>query len=148
MSSEIQLISKIAPRTVVGRFPKPTKQEKLFSVYGLASGLQSGESSYGTWECLTGNFEAVNLATGEAFQSPRCFLPHTAHGMIASQFKTGAEGVSVKFALEIGVKPAETSVGYEYTVTPLVKPSEDDAMAKLRGEVSGQLRLAKPKASK
>lgn len=148
MANEIQLISKIAPRTVVGKFAKPTKQEKLFSVYGLASGLQVGESSYGGWECLTGSFEAVNLATGEVFQSPRCFLPHTAHGMIASQFKTGADGISVKFALEIGIKPAATSVGYEYTVTPLVKPSEDDAMAQLRGEVSGRLRLEKPKASK
>lgn len=146
MPNETQLISKIAPRSVCGRIAKPSKAEVLFNVYGVASGFMSGESNYGPWECLTGNFEAVNLQTGEVFQSPRAFLPRVAHGMIVAQFKQGKEGVAVRFALEVGVKPADTSVGYEYTVAPLVKPEEDDALMELRQEVKTHgARLEGPK---
>jgi len=134
MSNEIQLISKISAKTVCGKTEKPTKKELLYTVYGIASGLQTGETSFGTWEALTGEFEALNASDGSVYRAGRCFLPGIAHSLVAGQLKALGEdqNKAVRFALQIGVQPSDNKIGYEYTVTPVLKPTEDDAMGELR----------------
>jgi hypothetical protein len=113
----------------------PEKAVALFTVIGICNGVKTGMSTYGEWLALTGQFEAMNLDTGEAYVAPQVFLPEPLNGLIAAKVRTPDENgqpVSVKFAVEVGIKPSKTTLGYEYTVRELVDASEDDPLAGLR----------------
>lgn len=93
---------------------------------------------------------------GTVYAAPICFLPAPMDEMIAQQLeatepvtdddgnevkdsegnvRTRRVNDSVEFAFEIGIKLAETSVGYEYTTKPIVDPSAADPLANLRTKV-------------
>ena len=78
------------------------KTVPLYRVGGSCNGSRKGESDYGEWECLIGNFQAINLETGEVSRSGQCFLPQFAVDTIVGQFD--AEVTAVKFAYDVGVK--------------------------------------------
>lgn len=140
-SNDVELIKKIAPKTVMETEIKvPKKAELLYTVYGVATGSLSGESQYGTWEAFTGTFEAVRASDGKVFQSPKCFLPEPAFGMIKAGLK-GHETEGVQFALLIGIKPSvrEPDKKYEYTVTPVVKPEQSTLLSDLREQATKAL---------
>ena len=129
------LIKKISAKTVVGTVTAPEKATPLYTVMGIANGIKSGQSTYGEWIALTGQFEAMNLETGESVAAPQCFLPDPLQGMIVAKIRTPDDnGVtpSVRFAVEIGIKPAKSTLGYEYTVRELVDAQENDPLADLR----------------
>lgn len=129
------LIKKISAKTVFGDVAVPEKAVALYTVMGIANGIRTGNSTYGEWLALTGQFEAMNLETGEAFVAPQCFLPEPLNGLIAAKVRTPDENgkpVSVRFAVEVGLKPAKSTFGYEYTVRELVDASENDPLADLR----------------
>lgn len=133
MSAE--LIKKISAKTVFGNVTAPEKPIELYSVMGIANGIKSGQSTYGEWISLTGQFEAQNMETGEAYAAPQCFLPEPLQGMIVAKIRTPDEQgktVSVRFAVVVGIKPAKSTLGYEYTVRELVDASENDPLADLR----------------
>lgn len=131
------LIKKISAKTVVGTVRPPEKPTSLYTVIGIANGLRTGNTTYGDFVALTGQFEATNLETGEQYTAPQCFLPEPLCGMIAAQLRTtDKEGnrttMSVRFAVEVGIKPAKSTMGYEYTVRELVDTSEGDPLEDLR----------------
>jgi len=130
-----QLIKKISAKTVVGNVSAPEKAIPLFTVIGIANGIKIGTSSYGEWLALTGQFEATNLETGEQVMAPQVFLPEPLQGLIASKVRTPDENgkaVSVRFGVEVGIKPMKSILGYEYTVRELIDASENDPLADLR----------------
>ncbi len=139
------LIRKISAKAVLGASPeKPKKAINLFTVIGIAQGVQTGTTDYGEWTALKGQFEATNKETGEVFQAPKCFLPDPLNGMIAATLQeTDEEGnrvnSSVQFAVEVGVKPADTATGYEYTTKEIVESNEADPLAALRDAVTKAL---------
>jgi len=129
------LIKKISPKTIIGKIAIPEKATALFTVIGICNGLKTGQSTYGDWMALTGQFEAMNLETGEASVAPQVFLPEPLNGLIAAKVRTPDENgqpVSIRFAVEVGVKPAKTATGYEYTVRELVDSTDNDPLADLR----------------
>lgn len=129
------LIKKISAKTVVGRVTAPEKAMGLFTVVGIANGTRTGNSAYGDWIALTGQFEATNMETGEAFAAPQVFLPEPLQGMIAAQVRTpdkDGNTPSVQFGVEVGVKPADNSFGFEYTVKEIVNVEQNDPLADLR----------------
>lgn len=132
------LIRKISSKTVLGGPPEvPSKATALYTVIGVATGVRIGQSAYGEFVALKGQFEATNIETGEAFTAPQCFLPEPLNGMIAAQLAmTDAEGnanaKSARFAVEVGVIPAKTVTGYEYTARELVDTTENDPLSDLR----------------
>ena len=131
------LIRKISAKSVCGKVEKPKKATPLFIVFGIASKTKAGNSDFGPWTALLGQFEATNLETGEVFQAPQCFLPEPMNSLIATQLEaTDEEGNrevnSVQFSVEVGVKPNETPIGYEYTTKTVVKSDEADPLAALR----------------
>lgn len=139
------LIKKISAKTIVGVVAAPEKATPLYTVMGIANGVKTGQSTYGEWIALTGQFEAMNLETGEAFAAPQVFLPEPLNGLIVAKVRTPDEnGVtpSVRFAVEVGIKPSKSTMGYEYTVRELVDASENDPLADLRKA------LPAPKAKK
>ncbi len=54
---------------------------------------------------------------------------------------------SVQFAYEIGVKPTDSPIGYEYVTTPIVEPGGADPLADLRSKLP-KLPAPKKKAGK
>lgn len=104
---------------------------RLFHIYGVARGITAGQSTFGEYERLDGQFEAVNLESGEMFISGACFLPNIVHNLIAGQF-TGDSSSEVKFSFEIGAGPDDSAIGYKYTVKELLDTKGVDNLSELR----------------
>ena len=138
------LIRKISAKSVCGKIEKPKKAEKLFSVIGIANKTKTGQSDYGPWTALVGQFEATNYESGEIFVAPQCFLPEPLNSMLAGTLEeTDEEGkqvtASVQFAVEVGVKPSDVPIGYEYTTKELVEADTADPLAALRDSAAKAL---------
>jgi hypothetical protein len=158
----MQLLRKISRATVIG--DNTSVMEKclanketihpLYKVYGFATGTRKDTDierkeddkrpGFGSWECLIGQFEAVNLDTGEVFRSGQCFLPQFAIDMVSGQFGDGVE--RVKFAFEVGAKfDATTPTKYTYQVAPLLDVAEDDPLKAIAAMVEKPAQLTAPK---
>lgn len=104
----------------------------LVHVYGIARGFTPDSSQYGDYIRFNGDFEGVNLETGEAQRAGSMILPEIAQNLLHGVMN--AEGNNaVEFALEIGIKPSKSPVGYDYTVKPLIESVEADPLKALRG---------------
>ncbi len=155
MSSEsVNLIRKIVPRTIMeSAIQIPDEPVHLYSVYGIVTDVKEGHSDYGDYVKLIGQFEATRVVDRAVFRAPVAFLPEPMHSMIvgavkAAKTKDGGGDVVVQFAANVGVKPAtrKGGVGYEFTVSPIVQPSESDALSQLRNQAA--LALPKPETKK
>jgi len=138
-----QLVKKISAKTVCSKIDKPTEPVALFNLYGVAHGIKTGDSQYGAWTAFIGNFEALNLKTGERFLSGAAFVPGVVEQLLLSGLTAAQEAdanASIQFALQIGVKPAmgskPSTTGYEYTVTPLVDIQANDPLAALKNQLA------------
>jgi hypothetical protein len=135
MVSKTEIVKKITVKAVSGGLEKPEKPTPIMTVYGLLTDSKPDHSDYGDYIRFSGNFEAVNMSNGEHFRSGRLILPGIAEGLLQGALEQ--EGVeSVQFALEIGIKPSKSPVGYDYTVKPLIETSENDPLADMRGKLS------------
>lgn len=161
--SDVNLIRKIVPRLVLeAEIEKPKAAMNLYSVFGIANRVIEGKSDYGPFTKLVGAFEAVRAGDQARFQAPVAFLPEPFHGMLVSRvlseieettvYKTGDDGkpefkdgapvisregrAAVQFAVIVGIKPSarKGGTGYEFTVSPIVQPSQSDALAALRDQ--------------
>lgn len=152
----MKYVKKLSVKTVRGRpeFEKGSEdgtEISLMQIFGQATGTKGGTSTYGDWECLLGNFEATNMESGETFRAAQLFMPDVAHEPIAQAVKLASNG-SVDFAIEIiAVKDSESSVGYLYSMKPLISAEESDPLKVLREKAQKQLaapaeeKPAKPK---
>lgn len=130
--SQVVLLKKMSAKTLIGKIDPPEKQVDLFAVYGVATGTKNGTSTFGDWLAFIGDFEGVEIVTGEISRSPVCFLPEPAQGMLEAALMKNENGV--EFSFIIGIKPnAKSTTGYEYTVKPVVASKQNDALEKLRG---------------
>ncbi len=131
----IAMIKKLSTKNIIGkkvRLNEGEEKRDLYQVAGVASGFKSGESDFGMWEALTGNFAAQNMETGEQFRSGVLYLPAVALDPVIGQLNAGAQ--AVEFAFIIGVVADDsTAVGYTYVATPLVEPDENDPLEQLMG---------------
>ena len=133
--SKVTIVSKLSVKKICGKIKKPEGKVMLMQVFGIATGTKSDESNFGPWTALLGQFRAVNLESGELFQSGVCFLPNTGLNLITPLLKKdGTDGI--EFALNIGVIPAENSVGYEYYVEPVIESQENDPLEILSKKVN------------
>lgn len=144
--SNVQIVAKLSAKKVCGKIKKPEKKTVLMQIFGVATGTKSGESNFGGWVALTGQFRATNLETGEIYQSGICYLPNTALNLIIPMLaKDGVDGL--EFAFNIGVIPADNAFGYEYYVEPMLEPKENDPLEMLAKRVS-QVALPAPEKAK
>lgn len=149
----MKLVSKVSVKTVFGKIPTNlvevtnvvdgvTTVEKalragkhgVMRVIGESRGYKTGNTAFGEFVAFTGQFRATNMATGEIYTGPNLFLPDVASGLMRAQHDS-SEG-PIQFAFDIGVQPASTPHGYEYTVTPLMEPSESDPLAALEAKLT------------
>lgn len=140
------LVSKITLKSI-GVQPKPQTikendaEKPLCVIYGRVQKYDIATSNFGESGRFHGAFEAVNAATGELFKSGKAFLPGVVESLMMDAVNA-ADGGSVDFALEIGVKPANSATGYEYTVRPLQKLAVSDELQALRDIAGGASFLA------
>lgn len=107
----------------------------IMRVMGSAIGIKDGVSDYGEWTSLVGQFRAVNLQTGETYDSANLFLPDVAGELIIAQLKGGA--TAVDFAFDISAVLDETSqIGYTYRATPLVAAEEESPITRLEKKLA------------
>lgn len=109
------------------------KEVPIVRAMGIAKTTRHGESDNGAWTAFMGQFEFVNLLTGESFAGGKCFLPEPLDSMVSAQLESVD---SVQFAFDITVKESEQAIGYEYGAETVLKPSENDPMELLRASVN------------
>ncbi len=129
-------------------------------IYGSARNYLVGISTYGEFMKFRGEFEAVNLATGESYRSANLLLPDIAASLLISALhaagakhgtvKTANEAENpgepatapVEFAIEIGIRKSKNvqpgGAGYEFTLRPLIETRDSDPIAALRKLVKDQ----------
>lgn len=113
---------------------KPMLWGKLL---GVADSYKVTESQYGESIGFKGSFEYQSYSSGEVTRAGILYAPAVLTNLLEPQMKR--EGVfGVQFAVEIGTKPSDKTVGYEYTIKPLVTMEEADPLQAVR------VRLPKP----
>lgn len=132
--AEVNIISKITMRTI-GCIPG--KIEPLARIFGKATNVKDVESeakdgSMQTFKCIEGMFEAINLQTGELFQSGKLYLPGGMHEMAVKGIESLEKGDVLEFALDIRSVQSSNKVGYAYEARPLVAPTKADELEAMR----------------
>ena len=152
-----KLVKKLSAKTVIGKvkehLPKDEKggiikgvEVALMRVIGLASGIKTGNSTYGEWTAFTGTFKAINLRTGEIIiGATQLFVPEIVEGLLIEAVR-GSDGNPVEVAFDIGAVGNDSEVGYEYTARPLFErvATASDPMAQLEARLPSLPALAAP----
>jgi hypothetical protein len=151
MTNQVSLKKKISAKTIIGNVkqyftdrhdadvPSTTikqgdivagQQIALMRVVGIASGVKSGNSTYGEWTAYKGEFRAVNLQTGEISTGSELFVPDVVQSLITPVVKKAEDsGTTVELAFDIGAVSNLSQMGYEYTAKPLMEISADASPA-------------------
>ena len=133
---EINLLRKITVKSVFGQVIRPKegdKQVDIIHCIGSVSGVRDLEDKFKPGQltyALRGQFEAVNLTTGEVFTAPEAFLPDPTQSMLAELVRKGE--TDLQFAVTLSYKFSKNAIGYEYVTKHHVKASSVDALSNLR----------------
>lgn len=100
-------------------------------VAGIVRRVNVVATHYGDSLEFTGQFRAVDLETGEISDSGKLFLPSVAETYVNNTFQevsdnTGFGGLEIAF--DVGIKPSNSAMGYEYTVMPLIEKKQPDLL--------------------
>ena len=123
------------------------KTADLLKVVGITTEARPGQTDKGEFIKFGGQFRAVNLQTGELFESATAIFPNFIADSLAAAL---AQSQEVEFGILIGAKANATSVtGYEYTVRPLVEAKVSDKLGALiaAAGLDAPLSLAAPAAA-
>jgi hypothetical protein len=144
---EDSIISKITMATI-GCNPGAVKSAKpdeltkegdlaLARLYGKLSKakLEDDVAKGQQYLAFIGNFEAVNMQTGEVFKSGKMYLPKGISELVEQGIKGAPEGSQIGFAFEIRSQKANNPIGYSYRVLALKSPEATDELAELRATV-------------
>lgn len=141
-----EVMRRLSPRDIMGAQIKTLVSEetgpvKLYTIYGVATGTRTKDTSYGESTAVTGQFECVRLFDGVIMRGAVLYLPEPAGSTLVEAVKgRTSDDRGVEFIATIGVKPSKKSaLGYEYTWQPHLKPEEKAALDNLRGQVQGLL---------
>jgi hypothetical protein len=135
------IVRKVSVKTLVGKVKPylanmPEGGEiSLARIVGIARGIKAGESNYGPWKALTGDFIAEPLVgdhAGKRFRAGNLFLPDVALDLVAPAVEATPKGDTVQFAFEVtAIVREESSTGYEYGAKTLIEASENDPLEAL-----------------
>lgn len=135
----MQLLNKITIKSVCGELEGAVTEAKptldIAQIIGIVKEKEEIKGQYGSSWKLKGEFKAINLITKEPFYSANCFLPGLASDLVVNQLQDVGDN-AVQFAFVIGIKYAKNKVGYEYSVKPLIKPSENNALTLIENQIN------------
>jgi len=150
-SKDINGLRKITIKAVCGApdLEEIIKRKKfdLMDVYGKATRMKTVTSDFGTAVRFIGQFRAVNLATGEVFESTRLYLPGSMEEELSAAMDNGG---SAEFGIRINVNyDKATTVHYYYDCINLVEPASNDVFALLENKMKEAVKaLPAPKGGK
>lgn len=136
----------------IGGAPERAKTEKtrvgVATFIGIATGTKMVENQNEPekpYVAVTGNFEAVNLYTGEIYRSGILYLPTGLHDLVVNMLdqvkgdedRSKFDKAAVEFALQIDAEPADNAAGYQYVGKSLLPPQKADALSHLRALTAG-----------
>lgn len=154
--AELSFKRKLSPKTIMGDLKRTaaemrvadfTGTKPLYRVIGSAHGVKTGSSDFGPFVAFLGSFEATRYDTGETFVGGQCFVPKAVEDMLLASLHAGKkkdENSGIEFGIEIGLKLSDTAIGYEFTVTNLIKTKNADPLAALRAQLKPLPRLPAP----
>lgn len=125
----VEVARKLSVATVFGKVKikeiPDGGQLHVMRIAGIAGDTVSGESAYGRWESLKGDFAAINMVTGERFVGANAFVPGALGDMLIEQVKYGVRedvGFALKFSVDVFVvvSPRDESK-YEYVTKPVIE---------------------------
>ena len=118
------------------------KSTPIAQVYGKASGIKPvvDKDRGEVFNSIVGNFEAVNLETGEVYNSGVLYLPSGIHAMVENAANKLAKDSTetVDFALEIRVVQSANKAGYSYEAVNLIPAALVDPIATIRAQITGR----------
>ena len=124
-------VKKLSAKTIVGDVKKLVREGQLTSgtvlyrVIGIADGVRSGESNFGPWTAFSGDFEAVNMLTGEVSRGPQFFSDKSFTDALLSRMNANP-GAAVEFALEVAIEINDDyPMGFGYVTRPIVENAHD-----------------------
>lgn len=128
-----EMLKKLSPKTIMGeKIEAPEENTLLYTIFGVAKGVRSGESMYGPWTSLVGTFEVIRASDQKVFQGAQCFVPEPFQSMIAENLRSG-EVDSVEFSIHVILKPRpDLPVQYEYIGEQIADVQTADPLAALR----------------
>lgn len=127
-------------------FSATGKPVKVMRVLGQVSGFSTGESDFGSYVKLFGQFLATNMVTGEETPASTALLPNEVGEPLAAAVKAGAE--SVDFAVELYVEFDENAATmYKFSARSLIKPETPKPIQSLMARMESMgIELSKPLA--
>lgn len=138
--NNIEILRRMTSKFICGdELQAPENQVDLYTVYGAATDIVSGEGAYGPWQGLAGRFEACRISDGKMFASMKCFVPEPMGSILCEKVSDLGEGEKVEFAIIVGIKPADSKTGYEYTCSPVVSPEASSELSVLRSQALAAL---------
>jgi len=148
MNAKMQLVSKLSLKQIIGKVDVKALhaadgEVELFNIGGTATGIKTGNTTFGEFTAFLGQFAAVRLTDGMVFRAGQLFLPTVAENFVKPTVEAAA-GQPVEFGFIIGVKPLTKPSGelsYEYTVKPIVAPDTVDPLADMLAKLQSAPRL-------
>lgn len=115
------------------------KELDLYVVMGVVTGSKIRPSQYGENVMYQGEFKAINLDTGEEFESNQFYPPPILSAQLDPKVTTaGSKGY--EFAVTIGIKPEpKSATGYVYYQKHVKEIAESDVVKKLQAEIASKL---------
>lgn len=149
----LSIVSKLTIKTLKAQPARHSveSEQMIATIYGRCTDKKAGTSDHGDFIRFKGEFEGVNVKTGEVFRSGDLIVPKTLESLLDSAISLEGNN-AVDFAVEVWVEPNEKSItGYSYAIKPLIKPAESDVLAGLRElaapSVQKALEAPKPEAT-
>jgi hypothetical protein len=146
-SDDIGMITTMNVGTIGCDLSAIKKNEKeLCQIYGIVTGIKVGINprDQNPYTALIGQFEAINLETGETFRSGKLFLPAGLHETLTSIYEKLGDDDDVpttEFGFTISGFPAANLTGYSYKAAPFAKPSATDPLMLMREKAKSAPRL-------
>lgn len=133
----MEIVKKLSVGKLVGNVKavlpdnvKDTSSITLARLVGIARGSKTGESQFGMWTSLTGDFvfePLMGANAGKRFRSGQLFMPDVALDLVLPLVDGLGKGEGVEVAFALTVRRDETSqIGYSYGAQFLMEPQEND----------------------
>lgn len=115
------------------------KKIELMDIFGIAGRTKIITSDFGDSIRFIGQFKAINLKTGEVFESSAMYLPKSLEEELSAAMMNAAQA---EFAIRLSVNfDKSTATKYYYDAVDLIKPQNSDAMKALEARVAEQRKL-------
>lgn len=125
------------------------KPAPVLTVFGRVRKSATEQSTYGPYQRYSGEFEAINLVDQTSHRSRVLILPEVAEQALdelIGQVQRANPEALVEFGLTVTVEyydnPNKSGTKFRFGVSPLGKPSDDDAL----GEIGKRLGAIPQKA--